>query len=107
MTTDTLTPVWHEDLPEYMTVAVDGVLVGVDPEITRRLPGRVVLTMPDFTADALARVLAKAWRVARAMDDPSIGPTERALAESLAAAAEAGGFRCALGGLALPPGDAP
>ena len=106
MTTGTVTPAWRQELPEYMTVSVEGVFAGVDPEVTERLPGRVVLTMPDFTADNLARVLAKAWQVARAMDDPSIGPVERALAEGLAAAAQVGGYRCALGGLCLPPKDA-
>jgi hypothetical protein len=105
MTTDTFTQAWRRDLPEYMTVSVDGTFTGVDPEITSRLPGRVVLTMPDFTADSLARVLAKAWQVARTMEDPSIGPAERALAEGLAAAAEIGGYHCALGGLSLPPED--
>jgi hypothetical protein len=105
MTTDVLTTSWHQDLPEYMSVSVEGVVAGVDPEITHRLPGRVVLTMPDFTADNLGRVLAKAWQVARVLGDPSIGPTERALAEALAAAAEAGGFQCALGGLSLAPDD--
>ncbi len=105
MTAEALNTSWRQDLPEYMTVSVDGVFAGVDPEITDRLPGRIVLTMPDFTADNLARVLAKAWQVARAMDDPSIGPAERALAEGLAAAAQAGGYHCALGGLSLPPGE--
>jgi hypothetical protein len=105
VTPDVLTTRWHQDLPEYMSVSVEGVVTGVDPQITHRLPGRVVLTMPDFTADNLGRVLAKAWQVARALDDPSIGPAERALAEALVAAAEVGGFHCALGGLSLPPDD--
>jgi hypothetical protein len=94
---------FRQDLPEYMAVSLDGVVTGVDPQITHRLPGRVVLTMPDFTADNLGRVLAKAWQIAQAMEDPSIGQAERALAEALVAAAEAGGFRCALGALSLPP----
>jgi hypothetical protein len=105
MTADLLTTGWRKDLPEYMTVFLEGTFAGVDPEITHRLPGRVVLTMPDFTADNLGRVLAKAWRVAQAMGDSSIGETERTLAEALVAAAKVGGFRCALGGLALPPDD--
>ena len=106
MTPDVLTATWHQNLPEYMSVSVDGVVAGVDPEITHRQPGRVVLTMPDFTADNLGRVLAKAWKVAQAMNDPSIGgPAERALAEALVAAAEVGGYRCGRGGLSLPPID--
>jgi hypothetical protein len=105
MTVEALSPTWHEDLPEYMTVAVDGVLTDVDPQITHRLPGRVVLTMPDFTADNLGRVLAKAWKIARAVDDPSVGQAERALAEALVAAAEVGGYRCGRGGLSLPSDD--
>jgi hypothetical protein len=105
VTPDILTTNWHQNLPEYMNVSVDGVVAGVDPEITQRQPGRVVLTMPDFTADNLGRVLAKAWQVARALDDPSIGPAERALAEALVAAAEVGGYRCGRGGLSLPPVD--
>jgi len=71
---DVLTTTWHQDLPEYMSISVEGVVTGVDPEITHRQPGRVVLSMPDFTADNLGRVLAKAWKVAQAMNDPSIGP---------------------------------
>jgi hypothetical protein len=86
--TTVLSPTFRQDLPEYMTVSLDGVVTGVDPQITHRLPGRVVLAMPDFTADNLGRVLAKAWQVAQAMDDPSIGQAERALAEALVAAAE-------------------
>jgi len=42
-----------------MSVSVEGVVTGVDSEITHRLQGRVVLTMPDFTADNLGWVLAK------------------------------------------------
>jgi hypothetical protein len=66
MTADVLTAEWRHDLPEYMTLSLDGV-VTVAPEITHRLPGPVVLTMPDFTADNLGRVLARAWRVAQVM----------------------------------------
>ena len=101
MTTEALTPTWHQDLPDHMSVAVDGILTDVDPQITHRLPGRVVLTMPDFAADNLGRVLAKVWQVAQTMNDPTIGPDQRALAEALVAAAEVGGYRCALGGLVL------
>jgi hypothetical protein len=103
--TTAVSPTFRRDLPEYMTVSLDGVVTGVDPQITDRMPGRVVLTMPDFAADNLGRVLAKVWRVARAMSDQSFGQTERALAEALVAAAEVGGFRCPLGGLSLPPDD--
>jgi hypothetical protein len=42
-----------------MSVAVEGTISGVDPDVTERAPGRVVIVMPDFTADAVAHLLSR------------------------------------------------
>ena len=55
---------FRRDLPEHITVAVDGVLTDLDepdePVPDTRPVGRVVVTMPAFVADTLAHGLAKA-----------------------------------------------
>jgi hypothetical protein len=98
------------DLPEHITVAVDGVYSDLDPDDPlpgKRPVGRVVLTMPDFVADTLAHTLAKAWQVNQLFGgNIGMGPTERAVAVALLAAAEASGSSCPEGGLNLPPDDA-
>jgi len=101
--------VFSRDLPEHVTVAVDGVFTDLDrddPVPDDRPVGRVVVTMPDFVADTLAHALAKAWHVNHLFGgNIEVGPTERAVAEALLAAAEASGSRCPEGGLDLPADD--
>jgi hypothetical protein len=109
--TDAVATAFRRDLPDHITVAVDGVLTDLDtddPVPDDRPVGRVVLTMPDFVADTVAHALAKAWQVNQLFGgNIGIGPTERAMAEALLAAAEASGSPCPDGGLNLPPDDAP
>jgi hypothetical protein len=88
---------WRRDLPEFVSVTVEGTYGGVDPDITERTPGRIVITMPDFTADALAHALSCLSRVADAMNRHRVGVGERELAEALFEAAHAGGYRCPSG----------
>jgi hypothetical protein len=94
---------FRRELPDYVTVAVDGTIPNVDPDITERPSARVVLTMPDATADALAHVIAQAWQVADLLGAERLGDGDRALAEALYEAAAASGYRCPDGGLHLPP----
>ncbi len=107
--TTALAPTFRRDLPEHITVTVDGVLTDLDaddPVPDERPVGRVVVTMPNFVADALAHALAKSWQVNQLFGgNIDIGSTERALAEALLAAAEASGSHCRKGGLHLPPAD--
>ena len=88
---------WRRDLPEFVSVTVEGTYGGVDPDITERTPGRIVVTMPDFTADALAHALSYLSRVADAMNRDRVGVGERELAEALFEAAHAAGYRCPSG----------
>jgi hypothetical protein len=107
--TTAVAPAFRRDLPEHITVAVDGMLTDLDagdPCPDERPVGRVVVTMPAFVADALAHSLAKSWQVNQLFDgNIEIGVTERTLAEALLAAAEASGCPCREGGLRLPPDD--
>jgi len=107
--TTALAPTFHRDLPEHVTVALDGAYPVIDPDdpVPDEQPvGRVVVTMPAFVADTLAHALATVWKVNELFAGTvEIGPTERAVAEALFAAAEAGGCRCREGGLQLPPAD--
>jgi hypothetical protein len=68
--------------------------------------GCVVLSMPDYVADSVAHTMAKISQVARLIPDGQgcllIGPIEHALAEGLAAAARAAGYRCPSNRVALP-----
>jgi hypothetical protein len=110
VTTTAVAVAFRRDLPEHVTVSVDGTLTILDPDDPvpdKRPVGRVVVSMPNFVADALSHTLAKAWQANRLFGgDSDIGETERALAEALMAAAEASGNRCRRG-LRLPAADTP
>jgi len=88
---------YRRELSDNVTVTVEGPMTEVDPDVSDRPPARVVLSMPDATADALAHLLA-AWHTARALAEvEDLGPDERALAEALYNAAASGGYRCPFG----------
>jgi hypothetical protein len=90
-------PSYRRELSDNVTVTVEGPMTEVDPDISDRPPARVLLSMPDYTADALAHLLA-AWHTARALADvEALGPDERSLAEALYDAATSGGYRCPFG----------
>lgn len=40
-------PSWRRELPDHVSVAVDGAIDGIDPDVTTHAPGRVVIVMPD------------------------------------------------------------
>ena len=85
---------FHRALPDELTVSVDGVLE-LDHDITERTAARVVVSMPDYIADALAHLLADAARVAEVFGGfPSTGLDAAALADALYAAATSGDYRC-------------
>lgn len=77
-----------------MSVAVDGELGGVDPDVTVRAPGRVVIVMPDFTADAVAHVLSNLGELADRLGMERDWMGEHDLAVALFDAAQAAGYRC-------------
>ena len=83
------------ELPEFVSVRVDGAYENFDPDITERTPGRVVIAMPDFTADALAHVLDHLGRFAELLDVERLGVGPSELAEALHQAAAAAGVPCA------------
>ena len=88
---------FRRELADRVTVTVEGTVSGVDPDVTVRCPGRVVVTMPDFVADELAHALGQAWQLVDMLgrDTPGMGEAGgRALTAALAEAAAAGGFRC-------------
>ena len=85
---------WRQELPDYVSVAVDGTLDGVDPDVTERAPGRVVIVMPDFTADAVAHVLNRLGGLADQLGMERDWMGERELAAALFEAARAAGYRC-------------
>ena len=85
---------WRRELPDYVSVAVDGTLSGIDPDVTERAPGRVVIAMPDFTADAVAHVLSKLGELADRLGMERDWMGERELAAALFEAARAAGYRC-------------
>ena len=89
------TSVFRRELPEFVSVAVDGAYENFDPDITERTPGRVVIAMQDFTADALAHVLGHLGRFAELLDVDRLGVGPQELAEALHAAAAATGVPCA------------
>jgi len=86
---------FRRDLPEHITVTVDGVLTNLDagdPVPDERPVGRVVVTMPNFVADALAHALAKSWQVNQLFGgNIEIGSTERAALRSTSVSAPATG----------------
>ena len=101
MTASAATP-WYLELPEHVTVTVNGTYPGPldlpDEQVPCTRPiGRVVLTMPDFTADFLAHTMAGLYTAAHLASGGKasllLGPLERALAEGLSAAAHAAGYR--------------
>ena len=99
MTVEALSPPWHRDLPDHITVALDGTLPDVDPDIgdlQDRVTGRVVITMPDYAADSLAHLIAAVCRAADLFGGTNewLGLADPDLAEALADACAASGYRC-------------
>ena len=95
-------PLFRRDLPDYITVTVDGVIHGVDPDVADQPPARIIVILPDYAADSLAHLIAQSWWLSRLFDtEGRFGLADRALAEALFAAA-AGTYRCPDGGLDLP-----
>jgi hypothetical protein len=93
---------YRRQLHDYISIAVEGSLPDVDRDVAARPPARVVITMPDFAADSLAHLVARAWQVAEVMGGIlDIGEPERELAEALYDAITASGYRCPAGGLHL------
>lgn len=66
----------------------------MDPDVTRRTPGRVMIAMPDFTADAVAHVLRDLGELADRIHLERDWTGERELAAALQEAARAAGYRC-------------
>lgn len=85
---------WRRELPEFISVVVDGEFGDIDVEVTERMPGRVTVVMLDFTADAIAHALIDLGELADRvrMDRERTG--ERELAAALQEAAEVAGYRC-------------
>ena len=86
---------FRRELAEFVSVGVEGTYENFDPDITERTPGRVVVAMPDFTADALAHVLDHLGRFAELLDVDRLGVTPRELADALHEAAATTGVPCA------------
>jgi hypothetical protein len=85
---------FRQELPEFVSVAVDGGLSGIDPDVTSRVPGRVVVVMPDFTADAISHALTVLGELADRLGLERDWIGERELAAALSAAARSAGFHC-------------
>ena len=85
---------WRRELPEYVSVAVDGEVRGIDPDVTARAPGRVVIVMPDFTADAVAHVLSHLGELADRFGMERDWMGEHELAAALFEAARVAGYHC-------------
>jgi hypothetical protein len=99
---------FRRELPEHVTVCIDGVygdLVPDEPVKDTRPVGRVVLAMPDFYADIFSHSLGALWQLADRLGADRVGDTERAIAEALFAAAQFMGYRCPDTGLRLPPSE--
>jgi hypothetical protein len=96
--TQTTAPIWRRELPDHVTVALDGTLPDVDPDLpgTRdRVVGRVVITMPAYTADSLSHLIAAMYHSAEVFGEPDwLGLNDRELADALFEAATASGYRC-------------
>jgi hypothetical protein len=92
--TATPQPSFRRDLSEFMTVSIDGNYDTLDPDITDRTPGRVVITIPDFTADAWAHVLTDLGRIAELLDTGRLGLSPQELAQALSEAAASTGVHC-------------
>lgn len=99
---DQLRAAFRRELPDYITVTVEGVIPDVDPDVADQSPARVVITLPDYAADSLAHLIARAWWMSRLFENEGrFGLADRALAEALYDAA-AQTYRCPDGGLDLP-----
>jgi hypothetical protein len=98
--------IFRRELPEFISVTVEGDFYHIDPDVTERTPGRVVIAMPDFTADALAHSLAYLAKIADGLDQERVGVGERELAQALFDAAQAAGYRCPSGQLDSEVGNA-
>lgn len=95
-------PPFRRELPDYITVTVEGVVHGVDPDVADRPPARVVIALPDYVADGLAHLIAQSWWISRLFESEGrFGLAERALSEAIFAAA-ATNYRCPDGSLDLP-----
>ena len=90
----TATPHWKRELPDFVSVTVEGRIRGIDPDVTTRAPGRVVIAMPDFTADAVAHALNALGDLADRVHIERDWIAERELADALWEAAEVVGYRC-------------
>ena len=85
---------WRRELPDYVSVAVDGAIGGIDPDVATQAPGRVVIVMPDYTADAVAHVLSKLGELADRFGVERDWMGEHELAVALFDAAAAAGYHC-------------
>ena len=85
---------WRRELPDFVSVSLDGDVGGIDPDVTLRAPGRVVIVMPDFTADAVAHVLGRLGDLADRFGMERDWMGERELAAALADAAAEAGYHC-------------
>jgi hypothetical protein len=97
---------FRRELPEHITVSVDGMYGDLVPDEEvkdTRSVGRVVLAMPDFYADTFAHSLAALWQLIDRVGGGTqhVGPTERAIAAALFEAAQFMGYKCP-DGLELP-----
>ena len=92
--TVTRPPSFRRDLSEFMAVSIEGNYDTLDPDITDRTPGRVVIAMPDFTADAWAHVLSDLGRIAALLDTECLGLDPQELAQALSDAAASTGVYC-------------
>jgi hypothetical protein len=99
---DSSQPAFQRELPDYITVTVEGVILGVDSDVADHPPARVAIVLPDYVADGLAHLIAQSWWMARLFDSEGrFGLPERALSRALFDAAS-GTYRCPDGGLDLP-----
>ena len=85
---------WRRELPDYVSVAVDGLMGGIDPDVSSRPSGRVVVVMPDSTADAFAHALSSLGELADRLGMERDWMGEGELAVALFEAARAAGYHC-------------
>jgi hypothetical protein len=98
MTTDTFTPTWRRELPDQVTVTLNGTLPDVDPDlpgVQGRVVGRIVITLPDYAADSLSHLIEAVYRLSEVFGEPEwLGLNDRELAAALFEAAAASGYHC-------------
>ena len=95
---------FRRELDDNITVAVDGTILDVDPDIAAEPPPRVIVTMPNSVADGLAHLLGQAVLIADILaSDTTVGDGARQLAQALFDAASSSGYRCPVGGPTAPP----